>query len=440
MNQSKTNITVFWFRRDLRLEDNTALYHALKSGFPVLPVFVFDSSILDALEDKDDARVSFIYTRLKSLNEQLQEKHESSLWIFHGRVEHAWQKLSTDFDIQKVFYNRDYEPHARQRDAHIGELLREQGIEVHSYKDQVVFEMNEVLKDDGLPYTVYTPYKNKWLSRLHQAAYPLQARSIAKENGFLKIQLPFLPLQDIGFVPSSISMPKIDYMHVVDDYGKTRDFPSLDQGTSHLGIHLRFGTISIRQVVADALESKDPTWLHELIWREFFMMVIYHFPYTVEKCFRKEYERIVWRNDVHDFDLWCRGQTGYPLVDAGMHELNRTGYMHNRVRMVVASFLCKHLLIDWRWGEAYFARKLLDYEQSSNVGNWQWAAGCGTDAAPYFRVFNPILQAKKFDPEGKYIKKWVPDFTDPFRYPAPIVAHEKARNRALETYKNALKT
>ena len=433
---NKNPINIFWFRRDLRLDDNASLYHALKSGNPVLPVFIFDKEILDKLEDKDDARVTFIYDAIDDLNKELY-KHGSTLIVLYDKAEHAWDKLLNDYKIATVYTNHDYEPYAKKRDNAIAQKLSKHGIELKTYKDQVIFDRGEVLKDDGKPYTVYTPYKNKWYQKLkpfYLKAYPTKKylKNLYK-TGPLKVP----SLKEIGFERSSLAIPGREYEDVIKDYAEKRDYPAI-KGTSHIGLHLRFGTVSIRELANIANSYHEKTWLNELIWREFYMMILDHFPETMDHAFRPEYDRIKWVNDEAQFKAWCDGETGYPLVDAGMRELNATGYMHNRVRMVVASFLSKDLLIDWRWGEHYFARKLLDYEMASNVGGWQWAAGSGTDAAPYFRIFNPDSQAKKFDPELKYIKKWVPEYADFSRYPKPIIDHAFARERCLKAFKAAL--
>jgi len=433
---NKNPINIFWFRRDLRLDDNAGLYHALKSGNPVLPVFIFDKEILDKLEDKDDARVTFIYDAIDDLNKELY-KHGSTLIVLYDKAEHAWDKLLNDYKIATVYTNHDYEPYAKKRDNAIAQKRSKHGIELKTYKDQVIFDRGEVLKDDGKPYTVYTPYKNKWYQKLkpfYLKAYPTKKylKNLYK-TGPLKVP----SLKEIGFERSSLAIPGREYEDVIKDYAEKRDYPAI-KGTSHIGLHLRFGTVSIRELANIANSYHEKTWLNELIWREFYMMILDHFPETMDHAFRPEYDRIKWVNDEAQFKAWCDGETGYPLVDAGMRELNATGYMHNRVRMVVASFLSKDLLIDWRWGEHYFARKLLDYEMASNVGGWQWAAGSGTDAAPYFRIFNPDSQAKKFDPELKYIKKWVPEYADFSRYPKPIIDHAFARERCLKAFKAAL--
>lgn len=431
------NINLFWFRRDLRLEDNTGLYHALNSNFPVLPLFIFDNLILKELKNKADPRIHFIHNQLKDMQKTLR-RLGSSLLVLKGDPEEIFRELLKKWKIAAVYTNHDYEPYAIQRDEKIAHLLKTHQIPFYTLKDQVIFEKNEILKDDGKPYTVFTPYKNRWLDSLQIT----ELAEFPSENffsSFIKIEeLPLPSLTDMGFKTSQVEFPekKID-VDVIKNYHRTRDFPAI-KGTSRLGIHLRFGTISIRQLVKIA-RSLNPTFLNELIWREFFMMILYHFPQVVDRPFKPAYEKIRWINHQENFQKWCDGKTGYPIVDAGMRELNNTGFMHNRVRMIAASFLAKHLLIDWRWGEQYFAEKLLDFELSSNNGNWQWAAGCGCDAAPYFRVFNPELQTKKFDPDYKYIGKWVPEYQDK-TYPKPIIEHKMARERAIEVYTKALKS
>ncbi|MBK0380499.1 cryptochrome/photolyase family protein [Mucilaginibacter segetis] len=433
---NKDTVTVFWFRRDLRLDDNAGLYHALKSGNPVLPVFIFDKEILDKLEDKDDARVTFIYNTIEDINTQL-HKHHSSLQVMYDTPEHAFSKLIKEYNITSVYTNNDYEPYAKERDDAIKKLLSGHQIDFKSFKDQVIFEKDEVVKDDGNPYTVFTPYSRKWKQKLNP--FYLKSYPVKKYlKNLLHVEAENLPeLKTMGFTESNLSFPSKNYEKFIDHYARDRDFPAVN-GTSHIGLHLRFGTVSIRQCATDANKAHEKTWLNELIWREFYMMVLHHFPHTAKNSFKPEYDRIKWINNEEQFKAWCEGRTGYPLVDAGMRELNATGYMHNRVRMVVASFLSKDLLIDWRWGENYFARKLLDYEMASNVGGWQWAAGSGTDAAPYFRIFNPESQLKKFDPELKYVKKWVPEYADFSVYPKPIVDHSFARERCLKAFKAAL--
>lgn len=424
----KTAVSFFWFRRDLRLEDNIGLFYALQSEYPVIPLFIFDEAILNSLP-KDDARVAFIYDSLSEINKEL-NTFQSSLLIKKGNTQEVWQVLIEEFDVKKVFFNKDYEPYAIQRDEAICELLEQNNSISYSFKDQVIFEEKEITKADGLPYTVYTPYKNKWLEHFNQLK-PLHEYNTSEfYTNFYQSNFDFPSLEQIGFVRSAIKV-KPYTLNTLANYQDTRDFPAVD-ATSYLSPHLRFGTVSIRKMVNFAVKT-NATFLSELIWREFFMQILYHFPKVVTHNFKSAYDGIQWRNDEEDFKRWCEGRTGYPMVDAGMRQLNETGYMHNRVRMVVASFLCKHLLIQWQWGEAYFAQKLLDYDLSANLGNWQWAAGTGCDAAPYFRVFNPDIQLKKFDEKGIYIRKWIPEFD--LGYGKPMVDHAMARDRAIATYK-----
>jgi deoxyribodipyrimidine photo-lyase len=427
-------MNIFWFRRDLRLDDNVGLFHALNSTEEVLPVFIFDESILAELP-KEDARVTFIHELLSKIQEQLALQGKS-LAVFHGKPIAVFKQLISEHSISTVYTNNDYEPYARKRDKEINQLLKEHGIDFKTSKDQVIFEKSEVVKDDGLPYVVYTPFSRKWKEKFKTISLP----NYPSENLLDKIALhsyPFLSLTDIGFETSLIKITPFDVSDkLVDQYESTRNFPAMS-GTSMIGAYLRFGAVSIRKMVAKAIASKNETFWNELIWREFFMQILWHFPHTIHKSFKEKYDAIEWNNNETEFQKWCEGKTGYPMVDAGMRELNATGHMHNRVRMVVASFLCKHLLIDWRWGETYFAQKLFDYEQASNVGNWQWAAGSGVDAAPYFRIFNPAEQIKKFDKDLKYIKKWVPE-VETSAYSLPIVDHKEARERCLRVYKEAV--
>lgn len=433
---SMPSVNIFWFRRDLRLTDNAGLYHALRSGQQVLPIFIFDRHILDALEDKSDRRVSFIHEALKNIQEKL-VKLKSSLQVYYGFPEEVFAQLLSEHDISMVFTNGDYEPYALKRDESIRKLLRRSGAELKTFKDQVIFEKDEVVKSDGKPYTVFTPYSKQWKSRLnafYQQSYPAEKYY----DQFFRQKPPAIPsLKSMGFESADASFPSANPdEELLKFYHEERDYPS--KRTSRMGVHLRFGTVSIRELARLAV-SLNETYLNELIWREFYQMILWHFPHVGNgHAFKKEYELIAWRNNEKEFERWCNGTTGYPIVDAGMRELNETGFMHNRVRMVTASFLTKHLLIDWRWGEAYFAQKLLDFDLASNNGGWQWAAGSGCDAAPYFRIFNPALQTKKFDPQFKYIQKWVPEFQE-FTYPKPIVEHEFARVRCLEVYKKALR-
>ncbi len=434
MSTDALEINIFWFRRDLRLQDNAGLYQALCGKRPVLPIFIFDTKILDQLQDKKDRRVAFIHQSLRNINDILNAQ-QSSLLVLHDEPVKAFEKICAQFKVREVFTNRDYEPYAIQRDESIQKFLAERDILFHTYKDQVIFEQSEVMKADGTPYTVFTPFSRAWKQKLNEEPihfFPSEKKldNLLKTKPFVFTSLKQIGFENVGFDVADMNTSKELITHYVD----TRNIPSL-QGTSRVSVSLRFGTVSVRRLVAVAQELNDQ-WLNELIWREFFMMILFHFPKVVDHNFKPKYDAIRWRNNEHEFDLWCKGETGYPMVDAGMRQLNETGWMHNRVRMVVAGFLCKHLLIDWRWGEAYFAEKLMDYELSSNNGNWQWAAGTGCDAAPYFRIFNPSEQIKKFDPKLIYIKQWIKDFRP--GYLPEIVNHEFARKRALQVYKAAL--
>ncbi len=432
----KPAVNIFWFRRDLRLDDNAGLYHALKDNNPVVPLFIFDSNILDELEDRTDRRVEFIHLALQDIQRQLL-KTGSTLDTRYGKPEEVFKKILQDYRVERVFTNQDYEPYARERDGAIAAMLEKQGISLHHFKDHVIFEKDEVLKDDGKPYSIFTPYSRKWKALLTD----FQLKPYDTRKYFSRFhrqpERKLVTPDEIGFKTTGLPFPEREWKgQIIRHYKDRRDFPAL-QGTSRLSVHLRFGTISIRQLAGEA-GALNETFLNELIWRDFYHMILWHFPKVAGHSFKPEYDRIKWRNNPHEFETWCRGMTGYPIVDAGMRELNATGFMHNRVRMIVASFLTKHLLIDWRWGEAYFAKKLLDYDLAANNGGWQWAAGSGCDAAPYFRVFNPYLQTKKFDPDLKYIRKWVPEWEE-LSYPRPIVEHVAARKRCLETYAMALK-
>jgi deoxyribodipyrimidine photo-lyase len=426
---------LFWFRRDLRFHDNAGFYNALIDADEVLPAFVFDETILDKLP-KDDARVDFIHQHISKMQQE-SEVYGSSMCVAKGNPSKLIPHWCEEHNITVVYTNEDYEPYATARDLKIKALLAAKGIGFKTFKDQVIFAPDEVLKKDGTPYRVYTPFSRVWMAREAEDGLP-EYPTAPLLNKLHKRPASNIPtLEAMGFEKPTHHAPEPNHsLSLMDAYDAVRNFPSID-GTSRLGIHLRFGTLSIRNMVKKAKKSSNPTFLKELIWREFFMQILWHFPHTTTASFKPQYDRIEWRNNETDFSKWCEGNTGYPLVDAGMRELNQTGFMHNRVRMLVGSFLCKHLLIDWRWGEAYFAEKLLDYEQSSNVGNWQWVAGCGVDAAPYFRVFNPKEQVKKFDKEHTYIKKWVPEYQS-LDYPSPMVDHKMARLRCLETYKAGL--
>lgn len=434
--EMKQKVNIFWYRRDLRLDDNAGLYYALKSTYPVLPLFIFDKEILDKLDNKHDARVDFIHKNVLKLHQQL-VKLGSTIVVKHGKPSEVWESLTSAFEIVEVYTNHDYERYAIERDKRVGELLNAKGIGFYTYKDQVIFEKNEVLTGSKTPYTVFTPYSKKWKEQLNN----FYIKSYSTETGFknfLQIDsLPIPTLEEMGFFETGTEFPeKFIDENLIAKYEEHRDIPSM-RGTTRLSVHLRFGTVSVRELVQKALRLNQ-TWLNELIWRDFYMNILYHFPHINNaESFRREYDEIVWRNNEKEFQAWCEGKTGYPIVDAGMRELNETGFMHNRVRMITASFLVKHLLIDWRWGEAYFAEKLLDYDFAANNGGWQWAAGSGCDAAPYFRIFNPTAQTQKFDPELRYIKKWVPEVSN-FDYPEPIVEHTFARERVLKAYKKAL--
>lgn len=432
------SVNIIWFRRDLRLSDNAALYHALQSDLPVVPIFIFDTAILDQLEDKHDRRVAFIHAALQEMQDTLMNQ-QSSLEVYYGKPLAVLEELAKKYRIGTVFTNHDYEPYAQERDQTIAAYLLSQQVQFQTYKDQVIFEKEEVVKDDGKPYTIFTPYSRKWKAKLNE--FYLQAYPVEKYTDRFFKQAPMaLPsLISMGFYATEKLFPSKELnLETVKKYSELRNFPSLSNGTSKLGVHLRFGTISIRALAKKALPLNE-TFLNELIWRDFYHMILWNFPQVGKgKSFKPAYDLIPWRNNEQEFKAWCEGKTGYPIVDAGMRELNETGFMHNRVRMIVASFLCKHLLIDWRWGEAYFAEKLLDFDLAANNGGWQWASSSGCDAAPYFRVFNPALQTEKFDKDLQYIKKWVPEFQE-FNYPQPIVAHEFARKRVLEVYAKALK-
>lgn len=430
-------VNIMWFRRDLRLTDNAALYHALRAGLPVVPVFIFDRHILDKLEDKADRRVEFIHAALHDMQQQLQAMG-STMHVYYGFADAVWSQILKDYPVANVFTNHDYEPYALERDAAVQQMLAANNIGFHTYKDQVIFEKGEVLKDDGKPYTVFTPYSKKWKAKLNAfylKAYPTEKYFAA----FLQQEAKPIPsLASMGFQQVDKPFPaRLLKAELIKKYKDQRDIPAIE-GTSRLGVHLRFGTLSIRKLAAYA-QPLSEGFLNELIWRDFYHMILWHFPQVGKgQAFKPQYDLIQWRNNEAEFKAWCEGNTGYPIVDAGMRELNETGFMHNRVRMIVASFLTKHLLIDWRWGEAYFAQKLLDFDLAANNGGWQWAASSGCDAAPYFRVFNPTLQTQKFDPQLKYVRKWVPEFESLTKYVPPIVNHEMARKRVLEVYKQAL--
>ncbi|WP_142783326.1 cryptochrome/photolyase family protein [Changchengzhania lutea] len=432
----KQPINIFWFRRDLRLDDNVGFYEALNGNLPVLPIFIFDSDILQKLP-KTDARVTFIYQTLQKLRSTLQNKHSSSIGLYYGKPLDIHKQLVDSYDINTVYTNHDYEPYATKRDTEIGHFLSQNAIPFQTYKDQVIFEKDEIVKKDGTPYMVYTPYMKLWKQTFRSQKLKIFDTANHLNNLINQVDLPDLNLSDIGFETSDQKVASYTVTpSLIQHYESTRNFPAKDT-TSRLGPHLRFGTVSIRKIVNKSIAENNEIFWQELIWREFFTQILWHFPHTETKSFKPQYDRIEWRNNEIEFKAWCNGETGYPLVDAGMRQLNETGFMHNRVRMLVGSFLCKHLLIDWRWGESYFAEKLHDYDMASNVGNWQWVAGSGVDASPYFRIFNPMTQIEKFDKQLNYIKTWAPDFQE-LTYPRPIVEHKFARERALQVYKEAL--
>lgn len=433
----KELVHIFWFRRDLRLNDNAGLWQALQSGVRVLPIFIFDKNILDSLE-KNDARVAFIHQSIRYLQQQLQAIG-SDLAVFYGYPLEIFKRLGEQYQLKMVFANEDYEPYARQRDSQLQDFLHSIGAKLALFKDQVIFEKTEILSNTQSVYTVFTPYSKKWLQKFSDKALePYETEKFWQNFYKVEQKTNLISLEEMGFQKTSQSFPKAEINELIlKNYAEKRNYPFIES-TSRLGVHLRFGTISLRELARKA-KNLSSSFLNELIWRDFYMMILWNFPYVAQSAFRKEYDAIPWRNNAEEFEKWCEGKTGYPMVDAGMRELNATGFMHNRVRMVTASFLTKHLLIDWRWGEAYFAKKLLDFDLAANNGGWQWASSSGCDAAPYFRIFNPSEQIKKFDPQLIYIKKWIPEINE-FSYPKPIVEHSFARQRALDTYKKTLES
>ncbi|MEM6525164.1 MAG: deoxyribodipyrimidine photo-lyase [Bacteroidota bacterium] len=432
---AKAPINIFWFRRDLRLDDNKGLHEVLGADLPVLAIFIFDRHILDKLENKEDSRLSFIHSELVKIHRYLKEKG-SGLITFYGYPEDIWRDIFDQYEVNAIYANKDYEPYATERDQQVQTLCKDRDIKFYGFKDHVIFEPDEILKDDGTPYKVFTPFSKRWRERLTDQHFESVPSALYFNNFYQFEAKDIISLEEMGFKPGHIHIPSSTVSDkTIRKYADLRNFPS-ENGTSRIGIHLRFGTVSIRQL---ASQSKDQsfTYLNELIWREFYQMILWHFPHVVNQNFNRKYDAVEWRTDEEEFNRWCEGRTGYPIVDAGMRELNTTGYMHNRVRMIVASFLTKHLFHDWRLGEAYFAKQLLDFELASNNGGWQWASGTGTDAQPYFRIFNPESQTKKFDPQLEYIRKWVPEFQE-LTYPQPIIEHKLARERCLERFKEAL--
>lgn len=423
-------INVFWFRRDLRLEDNRGLYHALKQELPVLPIFIFDEHFFQQFGE-NDKRFSLIYDQILQLHQKLQH-YQSSLLVLRGKPIDIFEKITEEYTVEAVYCNEDYEPYSLERDKQVANWLKNKGIHWHSYPDHVIFTPQRILKENQTPYTIFTPYKRKWLSELRHEDYQ-EYPSIKHVHHLLKLTLDNFPN------PKTLGIHRQPYLlkpiqpNNIKDYEQYRDFPAL-QKTSFASVHLRFGLVSKRALVRLTLEQKSDTYLNELIWHEFFTQILYHFPFVVTENFNPRYNHLQWLNNEADFEKWCKGQTGYSLVDAGIRELITTGYMHNRVRMIVASFLCKHLLIDWRWGELFFAQHLMDYDLAVNNGNWQWCAGTGCDAAPFFRIFNPLSQQKKYDPENKYIIQWLPEGTPTI----PMIEHQFARQRALKWFKESL--
>jgi deoxyribodipyrimidine photo-lyase len=429
-------INIFWFRRDLRIDDNKGLYNALNSGLKVLPIFIFDKSILDDLEDRSDARIIYIYNQLTLLNKKLLKYH-SNISILYGDPLSVFKSLHKKYNIKAVYVNEDYEPYAISRDKQIKNFLNHNGIEFYQYKDHVIFHKSDILNNNDEPYKVFSAYKKRWFQKFDISELRHFPSEEILQNLYNNQNSQALQLRDIGFYYKDVEFPEnILDPSLIMKYARNRDYPNID-GTSKLGVHLRHGSLSIRKALKFGLEYSG-TWVNELIWREFYSMILYHFPAVITKSFKIKYDNIPWLNNKEDFEKWCNGQTGYPIVDAGMRQLNATGFMHNRARMITASFLTKHLLIDWRWGEAYFAKKLLDYELASNNGGWQWSAGTGTDSQPYFRIFNPYNQTRTFDSKNLYIQKWLPEY-DHNNYPKPIIDHTFARQRAINTYKNALR-
>jgi len=429
-------VSIHWFRRDLRLHDNHGLYRALTDHGRVLPLFIFDTTILNKLEDRRDRRVAFIHRTLLAMKAEL-EGRGGSMLVVHGDPVRIWQEILERFEVRAVTINHDHELYAIVRDQAVADLLRARSIPVRSCKDISIFERDEVVKDDNGPYTVFTPYARKWKVQFRPEMLDAFTSEAHADRYWQTPILPCPSLADLGFENTDlVTLPTTVPDELLRNYHINRDVPAVD-GTSRISTHLRFGTVSIRALMRKAM-SISSKYADELIWREFYMQVLYHHPNATVRPIKPAYNNIVWRNNEEEFGAWCEGRTGYPLVDAGMRELLATGLMHNRVRMVVASFLTKHLLIDWRWGEAWFAAKLLDFELSSNNGGWQWASGSGCDAAPYFRIFNPHLQLQRFDPQLKYVKRWVPEHGSA-NYVQEVVVHDVARERALEAYKKALK-
>ncbi len=428
-------IAVFWFRRDLRIDDNLGLYQALKSGFKVLPVYIFDPEIWSRYTDVDNRQLHFIRNAVYQLKQELIDLN-SDLLVFEDLPPVVFQNLINEYNVKMVFANEEFDPFSIQRDRKISEFLNSNGITLNLFTDHLIHKPGVILKPDRSPYTIFTPFSKQWkLALKDQNLVPFPVTSLIsnlytpkKVSNFKKLKT-----QQTILSPINREIPT----EIIQTYDATRDFPAIHNGTSQLGVHLRFGTISIRKLVSIALQL-NIQFLNELIWREFFMHILFHFPYVIDGAFKSKYNNIHWQNNELEFENWCLGNTGVPIVDAGMRQLIQTGFMHNRVRMIVASYLVKHLLIDWRWGEAYFAQKLIDYELSANNGNWQWVAGTGCDAAPYFRIFNPFRQQERFDPTFEFVKLWVPEYQTEEYKKRFVTDLKKAAERCINVYKTSI--
>ncbi|TGE15405.1 cryptochrome/photolyase family protein [Hymenobacter elongatus] len=434
-----SKIVLFWHRRDLRLHDNAGLAVALQSGLPVVPLFIYDREILDQLPSRRDARVTFIYDEVERLGRQTEQAGGTFL-AFYGRPLEVFAQLVQHYEVAGVYTNEDYEPYAAVRDAAIAELIKPAGTEFRVFKDQVIFAKNEILSKSGTPPRVFGAYSKTWLAALrdeHLVPYPSTEHFVESNLMPLAEAAPRPTLEQMGFERYEQFVPaaELPAAALVSNYHNTRDKPGLVNSSTRRSVHLRFGTLSVRELMQQAKEL-NPKLLNELIWRDFFMMILWHYPFTATESYDPRLRLVPYRNNEDEFRAWCEGRTGYPLVDAGMRELNQTGYMPNRARIAAAGFLVKHLLIDWRWGDRYFADKLLDYDMSQNVGNWQWMAGTGAVAAPWFRVYSPQSQQEQYDTTFDYVRQWIPEFGTR-DYPTPIVEHKFARERAIATFRAA---